>query len=467
MKKSPVFDRQITRRFFLLACLLWLPLSGPLLFAQTVSASSHTAKVTGNVSTTQSLVVTDSPFGLAEGLVRELRKGGYVLYLRHGTLLPTTFDKVVAGDWWKDCQNTKRIGPEVQAEMRAMAESLSRQRVAVHEVLSSEFCRAYDTAILLGVAVPQRNAALNDIAVLGKQAPVALTTYTAGIQQLLGKPTPTGTNRVLVGHALPPSIVHPALSTLPEGHTAIFKVEPDNRFHYITTLSPSQWQSIGKQSVTDLVAVLPPPAPQVLAAVPPPPNVAMIDPAKELKGATLLQALRKGGYNLYMRHAVSNVGQDGNLIQTPFWWDNCTIQRNIADGGRDQARKVGAALLELKIPVSQVLTAQFCRTRDTGYAMGLGPIEITEDLNHQIGQRVGFDVNAARFRQLAEAPAEGTNRLLVSHTHGSPKAEERIMSAMQEAEIVVYQPDNNGGSEPVARISVAEWDNLIKAETKP
>ena len=41
------------------------------------------------------------------------------------------------------------------------------------------------------------------------------------------------------------------------------------------------------------------------------------------------------------------------------------------------------------------------------------------------------------------------------------------MSAMQEAEIVVYQPDNNGGSEPVARISVAEWDNLIKAETKP
>lgn len=469
MKKTSVFDRQIIRGLLLLACGLWLPLYGGVLLAQTVSASSHTAKVTGNVSTTQSLVVTDSPFGLAEGLVRELRNGGYVLYLRHGALLPTTFDKVVAGDWWKDCQNTKRIGPEVQAEMRAMAESLTRQRIAIHEVLSSEFCRAYDTAILLGVTVPQRNAALNDITVLGKQAqtPVAVTTYTAGIQRLLTKPMPTRTNRVLVGHALPPLIIHPALSTLPEGHTAIFKAEPDNRFHYITTLSPGQWQSIGKQNVTDVGAVIPPPAPQVAAAAPPPPNVALIDPAKELKGAALLQALRKGGYNLYMRHAVSNLGQDGNLIQTPLWWNDCTIQRNIADAGRDQARKVGAALLELKIPVSQVLTAQFCRTRDTGYAMGLGPIEITEDLNHQIGQRIGFDINAARFRQLAEAPAKGTNRVLVSHTHGSPKAEERIMSALQEAEIVVYEPDNKGGSEPVARISVADWDNLIKADTKP
>ena len=435
-------------------------------FAQTVSASSLTANVTTGGVTLQPLTVADSPFGLADGLVRELRNGGYVLYLRHGALLPTTVDKVVAGEWWKDCQNTKRIGPEVQAQMRAIGEALSRQRIAVQEVLTSEFCRAHDTAILLGIAVPQRNAALNDIASLDNQAqsPVSLTNYTAGIVQLLAKPTPARTNRVLVGHALPAWGIHPALSTLLEGHTAIFRVEPGNRFHYITTLSPGQWQFIGKQSVAEGVTVIQSQPPQVTAAVQPAPNVALIDTAKELKGAALVQALRKGGYNLYMRHAVSNTGQDGNLIQTPQWWDNCAIQRNIADAGREQARKVGDAMMSLKIPISQVLTAQFCRTRDTGHAMGLGPIEITEDLNHQIGQRIGFDVNAARFRQLAEAPKNGTNRLLVSHTHGSPKPEERIMSAIQEAEIVVYQPDNKGGSEPVARISVAEWDNLIKAD---
>jgi phosphohistidine phosphatase SixA len=203
-------------------------------------------------------------------------------------------------------------------------------------------------------------------------------------------------------------------------------------------------------------------APQVTAAAPPPANVALIDPAKEKKGAALLEALRKGGFNLYMRHALSTVGQDGNLIQTPRWWENCEMQRNIADAGREQARKLGAALKELKIPISAVLTAQFCRTRDTGHALGLGPIEITEDLNHQIGQRAGFDVNAARYKQLAELPPMGTNRVLVSHTHGSPKPEERIMGSLQEAEIVVYQPDNRGGVEPLARIPLTEWDNLVK-----
>ena len=196
--------------------------------------------------------------------------------------------------------------------------------------------------------------------------------------------------------------------------------------------------------------------------VPPPPAPPPILPEHELKGAQLVLALRQGGFNLYMRHAVATVGQDGNLQQTPEWWGNCEIQRNISDAGRDQARKVGEGLRALKIPVHQVLTAQFCRTRETGHLLGLGPIEITEDLNHQIGQRKGFDVNVARFKRLAELPPKGTNTLLVSHTHGSQRAEERILIVLQEAEIAVFQPDSKGGAEAIARIPIAEWGNLAK-----
>ena len=97
--------------------------------------------------------------------------------------------------------------------------------------------------------------------------------------------------------------------------------------------------------------------------------------------------------------------------------------------------------------------------------MGLGPIEITETLNHQIGQRVGFDVNAARFTQLAEKPPKGANRVLVSHMHDSAAPQERIMGSIQEAEIVVYEPDGKGTSKPVTRIPVTEWGNLIKTDT--
>jgi phosphohistidine phosphatase SixA len=465
MRTVPIIQNRALLKSNCLIVLAIYILYLPALNAQTVSANSQTAKASAIVVPAPSNAVEEAPFGLADGLVRELRNGGYVLYVKHGAVLPSTIDRIGAGERWKDCRNTKRIGPDTQVQMRVIAEALSRQRISVYEVLSSEFCRAHDTAVLLGVAVPERIAALNEFSTLNNlpQPTAALPIYTAGIQQLLSKPIPPKTNRALVGHALPPNIVNPALSALPDSHTAIFKVEPGNRFHYITTLSPGQWQSIGKQAVIDLVPVAAQ-APQV-AAPTAAPNVALIDPAKEFKGAALLQALRKGGFNLYMRHAIANVGQDGNLTQTPQWWDNCTIQRNIADTGRDQARKLGAALRELKIPISQVLTAQFCRTRDTGHEMDLGPIEITEDLNHLIAQRAGFDVNAARFRQLAELPPKGTNRVLVSHTHGSPKTQERIMASLQEAEIVVFQPDGKGSTEPIARIPLLEWENLLKLAT--
>jgi phosphohistidine phosphatase SixA len=192
--------------------------------------------------------------------------------------------------------------------------------------------------------------------------------------------------------------------------------------------------------------------------IPPP----AIDPANELKGMAILKALQKGGYNLYMRHGAASIGQDSSTLpQTPRWWDNCAVQRNLADEGREQARKVGIALRQLNVPIDSVKTSQFCRTRDTAYAMGLSAIEIVEALNHQIGQRVGFDVHAERFKLLATPPSPGKNVLMISHTHGSARAEERAVAQMQEAEIVMYRPDGKGSAEPVARITVADWDIFL------
>jgi phosphohistidine phosphatase SixA len=164
-----------------------------------------------------------------------------------------------------------------------------------------------------------------------------------------------------------------------------------------------------------------------------------------------------------MRHAVATDGQDmPNLPAIEKWWDNCAIQRKLVDTGRDQARKVGSALKQLKVPIATVKASQFCRVRDTATLMDVGAVEITEDLNHQLGQRMNFDANAARFAQMATKPPSGKNVVMVSHTHGSTRNEERVMAQLQEAEIVMYLPDGKGGSEPVARIPVNEWDALIQ-----
>jgi phosphohistidine phosphatase SixA len=209
--------------------------------------------------------------------------------------------------------------------------------------------------------------------------------------------------------------------------------------------------------------------PQLAAqSLPPPTANPLFNPGTELRGEALVARLQKGGYVLYMRHAVSTVGSDGALTTVPDWWFKCDVQRNISDAGRLQARKVGGAIRLLNIPIAEIKTSQFCRARDTAHELGLGPIEITEDLNHVVGQRVGFDVNIARYGHLLRVPDQGTNTLLVSHTHGSPKAEERAMGSIGEAEIIAYRPDGKGATEPIGKIAVSEWEVLLpKVSTTP
>jgi phosphohistidine phosphatase SixA len=287
-----------------------------------------------------------------------------------------------------------------------------------------------------------------------------LAMQAGAIRMLLVTPPPQGTNRVLVGHAVPPTIVYPLLAHVQEGHSLVFRPE-GTRFHFVAALSPGQWQWIGRQPVLDQAQVIVQASQPVATVAPQVPMPPLINPARELKGPALVAALKRGGYNLFMRHASATVGTDQDLLKVAEWWKDCSIQRNLSDMGKEQARKVGSRMQELKLPISKVMVSQFCRVRDTAALMGIGPVEMTEDLNHVIGQRPGTDINALRFARLATAPPANTNVLMVSHTHGSPRNEERIMSGIQEAEIVVYLPDGKGGAEPIGRIASAEWDQLI------
>ena len=435
--------------------------------AQQSISTTSTATATYNVATQHPsaanlLAVTDESVPLSDALIRELRRGGYVLFIRHGQVQPGSIDLRGPGEWWKNCATSQRLAPSALPQAQAIGAALRNQRIPFDEVLASEFCRAYDTGIFIGIAAPQRTPALNAGTAFESQKKTPAV-QSAALLQLLSAPVAAGKNRLLIGHTLPATAVHPILSILTETQTAIFKPEGNNRFQFVTTLTPGQWQWLGKQVITDqpvvAVAALQT-APQALPPAPQPQPV--INPANELKGTTLLNALRKGGYNLYMRHATSTVGTDQELLKTPMWWENCAIQRNISEQGREQARTVGNAIVALKIPIGEIKTSQFCRVRDTAHLMNLGAIEITEALNHSLGQRVGTDVNAMRYALLTASPPKGTNTLLISHTHSSARAEEMVMTQLSEAEIVVYQPDGQGSAVSVARIQTTEWDNLMK-----
>ena len=143
-----------------------------------------------------------------------------------------------------------------------------------------------------------------------------------------------------------------------------------------------------------------------------PVTLPLVSAAQQLKGRALVDALRGGGYVLYMRHA----------LQKPPRTTGCELI-NLTPVGEEQARKVGAAIRDLKIPVGVIRSSEPCRNLDT-----------------------------ARM-------------LLVAHVHGSPNKSDWMQ--LEIAEIIVYRPDGKGTTTPIARVRIEEWADLIRgaAET--
>lgn len=103
------------------------------------------------------------------------------------------------------------------------------------------------------------------------------------------------------------------------------------------------------------------------AAIAPSPTPAEADIAT----ANIWSQLRQGqGYVVLFRHALApGTGDPPN-----FQLGDCATQRNLSAAGRQQAIRMGDALRQQGIPVSRVLSSQWCRCLETARLMNLGEV---------------------------------------------------------------------------------------------
>ena len=80
-----------------------------------------------------------------QALWQELRKGGYVLLIRHADA-PGTFDP--PGFQLGVCSTQRNLSEEGRAQAKRLGELIRAQNVAIAQVFSSEWCRCIDTATL-------------------------------------------------------------------------------------------------------------------------------------------------------------------------------------------------------------------------------------------------------------------------------------------------------------------------------
>jgi len=125
-----------------------------------------------------------------------------------------------------------------------------------------------------------------------------------------------------------------------------------------------------------------------------------------------LEALKSGGHVFFLRHAQTTpgVGDPSN-----FALDDCSTQRNLNEVGKQQARDLGETLRAAEVPVAQVLTSPWCRSRDTAVIMDVGPVEDSELVASIWNDEVVKPDRSEELREVIRTWEGPGNLILVSH----------------------------------------------------
>ncbi len=169
-----------------------------------------------------------------------------------------------------------------------------------------------------------------------------------------------------------------------------------------------------------------------------------------LPGAALAQdwdLLKEPGTVALMRHALA----PGTGDPAGFSLDDCSTQRTLDDRGRDQARRIGAAMRDAGVTLDGVWTSQWCRCTETAELLEMGePREVPALNSHFAGRG---DPEAQAEEVMAQIAAEDAEARLLLVTH-QVNILELAGTGTSSGEIIVARRGPEG-LEVVGRIDVA------------
>lgn len=170
-----------------------------------------------------------------EQLLAELRRGGYVLYIRH-TATDFSRDDSKMKDY-EDCANQRPLTAQGRDDARAIGQRLRELGIPVGEVLASPFCRTIETANLIFGRAQKMNE------VRGGAVSSSDPNRYAGLRKLFsGASAHAASNRAIASHGNPFYAVAgpPYLS---EGEMAVIR-PLGNDFEVIARIKVADWAKL-------------------------------------------------------------------------------------------------------------------------------------------------------------------------------------------------------------------------------
>ncbi len=188
-----------------------------------------------------------SSFSSLLSLVEALRTGGHVIYMRHMNA-DVGSDVRGDGEWWKKCgEGHRMLSDSGRAEAAQIGEAIRRLGVPISEVRSSEYCRAVETARLLGLGDPKTDARLNGWPAWKAVDPErGLERLAEGTRALLAR-RPFQGNELLVSHKQDfPHPTAPVLADLEDGESAVFTPDGQGGFMLIGRIKSKDWTAAAR-----------------------------------------------------------------------------------------------------------------------------------------------------------------------------------------------------------------------------
>ena len=159
--------------------------------------------------------------------------------------------------------------------------------------------------------------------------------------------------------------------------------------------------------------------------------------------------LKRGGYVVLMRHVTAEKTGDPLVLKI----DDCSVQRNLSQPGRTEAGFIGREFRNHSVPIAEVLSSRYCRTRETaeltfGLVMAWQPLDLLYALPQQdrdarteiVAQRIGAYVGKG-------------NLIMVTHL---PNIDALTLELVEPGGFLVLQPDHNGSFDIVGDFTPAD-----------
>ena len=168
--------------------------------------------------------------------IRALKRGGYVLYMRHTESDASKPDRAGKVDFG-DCSTQRPLTGEGRRQAAEIGKAIRALEIPIGEVLVSPFCRTKETAELaFGRAYAVERSLMSTSNLPAPEKEPLLATLRAW----LAKPVAEGTNRVLISHNSP-LMDAAGIYPKPEGVIVVFRPDGRGGFARIATIAPGDW----------------------------------------------------------------------------------------------------------------------------------------------------------------------------------------------------------------------------------